>query len=381
MLAAPMESLNQASYHSRLGRSIERVCNMALPTVAHYNDPTRFFVPASESVTNVLSRVRVCANARLHLGFLDLGGALGRRFGSIGLSIDSLSTSVTATSQVGSGVVIDSNNRGEDQTQKVMAHYRLSGGVRVSLEEATPAHSGLGSGTQLALAIGTAVTRVFGQKISPRELALLLRRGSRSGSGVNLFEQGGLVVDGGHGRLTEIPPVISRLDFPEQWGIILVLDSTMQGLSGRAESDVFRILDPMTQRDAANLCHTTLMGLLPAVAEHDFQNFCEHIESIQLVIGDYFSRFQSGFCTSPSVGRVLEYCSRELHLRGVGQSSWGPTGFVFVESVEETTAVMEAMRAKFAKDSTIYFLNCSARNIGATITEISADQNPVRTPR
>ena len=32
--------------------------------------------------------VRVVAPARLHLGFLDLNGGLGRRFGSIGLAID-----------------------------------------------------------------------------------------------------------------------------------------------------------------------------------------------------------------------------------------------------------------------------------------------------
>ena len=32
--------------------------------------------------------VRVIAPARLHLGFLDLNGSLGRLFGSIGLAID-----------------------------------------------------------------------------------------------------------------------------------------------------------------------------------------------------------------------------------------------------------------------------------------------------
>ncbi|MEW5964543.1 MAG: hypothetical protein AB1749_13380, partial [Pseudomonadota bacterium] len=32
--------------------------------------------------------VRVRAPARLHLGFLDLDGGLGRRFGSIGLAVD-----------------------------------------------------------------------------------------------------------------------------------------------------------------------------------------------------------------------------------------------------------------------------------------------------
>jgi len=35
-----------------------------------------------------LGAVRVVAPARLHLGFLDLNGGLGRMFGSIGLAVD-----------------------------------------------------------------------------------------------------------------------------------------------------------------------------------------------------------------------------------------------------------------------------------------------------
>jgi predicted sugar kinase len=36
--------------------------------------------------------VTVSAAARLHLGFLDLNGGLGRTFGSIGLAIDGFDT-------------------------------------------------------------------------------------------------------------------------------------------------------------------------------------------------------------------------------------------------------------------------------------------------
>ena len=44
--------------------------------------------PISESVT-------VSVPARLHLGFLDLNGGLGRRFGGIGLAINQLGTRIT----------------------------------------------------------------------------------------------------------------------------------------------------------------------------------------------------------------------------------------------------------------------------------------------
>src|SRR5258708_15684104 len=41
--------------------------------------------------------VEVFAPARLHLGFLDLNGGLGRRFGSLGLTIDGIGTRLTVT--------------------------------------------------------------------------------------------------------------------------------------------------------------------------------------------------------------------------------------------------------------------------------------------
>ena len=42
------------------------------------------------------STISITAPARLHLGFMDLNGSLGRKFGSVGLTIDSIETSITA---------------------------------------------------------------------------------------------------------------------------------------------------------------------------------------------------------------------------------------------------------------------------------------------
>jgi predicted sugar kinase len=51
--------------------------------------------------------ITVAVPARLHLGFLDLNGRLGRRFGSIGLAISDLGTSITIrrTKQVQKAIV------------------------------------------------------------------------------------------------------------------------------------------------------------------------------------------------------------------------------------------------------------------------------------
>src|SRR6516225_1720625 len=49
----------------------------------------------SSASTVMTASVTVSVPARLHLGFLDLNGGLGRRFGSIGLAISGLRTCVS----------------------------------------------------------------------------------------------------------------------------------------------------------------------------------------------------------------------------------------------------------------------------------------------
>ncbi len=46
---------------------------------------------------NPVNTCSVSAPARLHLGFLDLNGGLGRRYGSIGLALDAPATEVRVT--------------------------------------------------------------------------------------------------------------------------------------------------------------------------------------------------------------------------------------------------------------------------------------------
>ncbi len=78
-------------------------------------------------------------------------------------------------------------------------HLALSSPHRLVLASAIPAHAGLGSGTQLALGIAAALRTLHGLPLDPSGDATRLGRGARSGIGVGLFEQGGLVIDGGRG--------------------------------------------------------------------------------------------------------------------------------------------------------------------------------------
>ncbi|MBA4228922.1 MAG: hypothetical protein C0456_20205 [Hyphomonas sp.] len=51
---------------------------------------------APRAAGKAINAVRVRAPARLHFGFLDLNGGLGRRFGSIGLALDAPAVQLVA---------------------------------------------------------------------------------------------------------------------------------------------------------------------------------------------------------------------------------------------------------------------------------------------
>ena len=314
--------------------------------------------------------VRVTAPARLHLGFLDPGATLGRRFGSIGLAIDGIATRVVAEPHSAFALEGMVDDRVRAMVEQVMARYDISRKLRITLEERIIEHAGLGSGTQLALALGTALTQWAGVIATAPDLGRLLNRGKRSGTGLSLFQQGGLIIDGGHGPRTITPPVLSHAAVPEDWQVILIFDCRTEGLSGAAERDAFRALAPLGKHAAAELCHLTLMGLLPALQESDFDQFSRHVGAIQVIVGNHFATAQAGRYTSKAVARAIQFCLEECALAGVGQSSWGPTAFAFVPNSEVATQVIKRLEQRFSALGELSFQVCTLRNRGADIESL-----------
>ena len=303
-----------------------------------------------------LSAVTVDAPARLHLGFLDPNASLGRAFGSIGLTLDALGTRVTAYRAKGADEEQILGAQSDAQHARIARYldrlHAAYGGPPVVIEvhHAPRAHAGLGSGTQLALAVGTAFVRLLGRSPTSAELARLLERGARSGIGMLGFDHGGLIVDGGPGgsggssthAAPRMPPMLSRQPFPEAWRVLLVDDTRREGLHSDEERRALAALAPFPQALAAHLCHLVLMLVLPAVAEHDFDAFARGIGDVQQTIGEYFAPVQGGVFSSPAVEAAL----RAVATSGIGQTSWGPTGFAFFRSAQDAErALAEAIDA------------------------------------
>jgi len=313
---------------------------------------------------------RVIAPARLHLGFLDLNGKLGRRFGSIGLAIDDLDTCIEAAVAQHLEVEGEGSERVRDFAARVLANRPEKPGARVRATQVAAAHQGLGSGTQLGLAVAAAITRAYGTEHTARELATMVGRGDRSGVGVAAFAQGGLVIDGGRSLQGGIAPLLARFEFPAAWRIVLVFDDAMAGLHGAAERGAFATLPAMSASDAAELARWCLMGLMPAVAEHDFRGVARAVAAIQARVGRYFAPAQrGGLFTSPRVAHAVQTLSRCFALDGIGQSSWGPTGFVLVPHEERADDLLTlAARERWPG---IRLQAVGGRNHGATIETIT----------
>ncbi|MGC8470487.1 MAG: hypothetical protein ACP5NI_11320, partial [Acetobacteraceae bacterium] len=171
------------------------------------------------------------APARLHLGFLDLNGGLGRRFGSLGITLEAPTTRLVLTAAAQESVRGPDAARARPLLARATAAEGLATPLALTIVEAIPAHAGLGSGTQLALAIAAAAARLAGHPAEAARLAAGLDRGARSGIGIAAFAAGGVILDGGRGPATEVPPVIARLAFPPAWRILLLADPAAEGLS------------------------------------------------------------------------------------------------------------------------------------------------------
>ena len=341
--------------------------------------------------------VRLRAPGRLHLGFLDPGASLGRRFGSLGLVLDGFETEVEVSASSCDEVrVCGPAERAEIERaaaymQLLQRHSGRHEALRLSLLRVLPAHAGFGSGTQLALAIGRAFAQWHRLDISTPTLAQWLGRGARSGVGIAGFDHGGLLLDGGPSADGAPAPVLSRIPLPSAWRVLVVQDSAHQGLSGADERNAIATLSPLPRALAADICHQVLMCVLPGAAGAEFAPFAAGINRIQQVLGEHFAPAQGGSAfTSPAVGRLLEWIGSSARGRtgagddrrpgqstpqvtepvaAIGQSSWGPTGFAILPSQAQAEAVVDAARAAMVVAPSLTVRIVSGRNSGASVID------------
>jgi beta-ribofuranosylaminobenzene 5'-phosphate synthase len=306
-------------------------------------------------------KVRTCA--RLHLGLLDNNGGQGRLYGSIGLAINRpqmLLRAEPADALVVEGLEAE---RIATYAQRFIQRYSLPGGAHLNLLTAIPAHVGLGSGTQLGLAVGAALARLSGLNLGVPEIALAVGRGVHSGIGIATFQHGGFVLDGGHRILNaspgssipgqqsrqlekdSVPPLLFRHPMPKNWFFVVIIPETAPGFSGAKEHSAFLQLPVAPSSVVEKISWVLLMKMLPALVEKDIANFGQALTSIQNMVGDCFASVQGGRFATPVLEKLVGFLL-EKGAAGAGQSSWGPAVYGLVDGKERAR--------KLARETRIY---------------------------
>jgi len=312
---------------------------------------------ASRSVT-------VTTTARLHFGFLDPSGRSALPFGSFGLSLDGPSTRVSLHRAGAFAVSGPESERAARYLKAITQSCGVGHAYRLRVHQAIPPHAGLGSGTQLALAVGSAFAAAEGVTLSPQEIAERLGRGARSGIGIATFEAGGAVLDSGP-RDGALPELMARVPFPEAWRVLLIFDPETKGLDGASEVAAFETLPVFPDAERVDLRARIIERALPALEHSDFAVFCDEVGHLQDVMGAYFGPLQGGPYTSPHVADLLHWL-RGQGVTGLGQSSWGPTGFAFARTSEAGEALLAAARGR-AQHGGLRLTLAQGRNQGAEI--------------
>ncbi len=312
-------------------------------------------------------KVYVKTPSRLHLGLIDLNGNLGRMFGGLGVGIDKPNSIIEAETADAFTVTGQEPQLTTQLTNRFFEAYKTSPNVHIHVKQAIPSHSGLGSGTQLAIAIATALAKLKGIKATIPQLAIAMGRAHRTGVGTAIFQHGGFVVDGVKktGQDSSFPPLIYRQPFPDEWRFVVAVPNVKKGLCSSEETSAFNKLPPMQEGEVAKICYLTMLKLLPALAEKDIESFGEALTAIQIVTGNYFAHVQGGTYSNKEVADTLEFIE-SLGVYGFGQSSWGPAVYGIVKQ-DQAKPALKKLKGYLAKNFGGEAFIAKANNKGATI--------------
>lgn len=310
---------------------------------------------------------RVVAPSRLHFGLLNIKNATAelRQFGGCGLMVQKPGLCVSVSRAEAWHAEGPSSERAVTAANKLLAACGVDLPLRLAVEQAPPEHVGLGVGTQLALATALAVQKELGLAAkTSAELAHILGRGARSAIGLHGFAQGGFLVDAGRGPHGEPAPLLGRYLFPENWPILLIRPRDEFGswcgpreinaFHQHAQTDWTSVTDQM--------CRWLVLGLIPTLVQQDFAAFSEALYQFNRLAGEQFASDQGGVYASERLAELVEQL-RQWGIRGVGQSSWGPTLFAVCANAEQANW----LHSKLSEDANLELVLTHASNQPAKV--------------
>jgi beta-RFAP synthase len=309
--------------------------------------------------------VEITAPSRLHFGMLSINRAGGRQFGGVGAMVEGpgLRMTMRRAARLETVGLLSQRTR---QVARLLSGGKGEPQCRIEVLQAPREHVGLGTGTQLSMAIAAGFNALEGgPRLEPIELARRVGRGERSAVGLYGFVYGGLIFEAGKAAGEEISPLVARVELPSQWRFVLICPHEERGLSGEQERRAFAALPAVSDERLATLEGLAREKLVPAASRADFDGFSEALYEFGYLAGLSFASQQGG----PFRGRrnsSLVALVRQLGVRGVGQSSWGPTLFALLPAGDSAGEFVRSVR-RYADDEQLEFTISTPANSGASI--------------
>ncbi len=313
------------------------------------------------SRTSTPNVVRIATGSRLHFGLLDTAAP----FGGIGVMIDTPITEVVVSP---APQFVCDEQRGRDiaiRLMKRMGHEQLPG-CRIDIRQRAQPHHGLGTGTQLAMALADALATFCGATLDHETLATqIAQRGNRSAVGSHGYFQGGLIYESTPNRSTSSPSpapsplnaIAQRIELPDQWRVLVFRPSVdTPTISGAVEQQQFDRLGSasVVQREA--LQRIVEDELLPSARGGQFDAFTDALARYNHASGMLFEHVQGGPYSTVAIDRLVKTL-QALGAAGVGQSSWGPSVFSWFET--ESSAIDFAAQME---STDVHVMQCRVQN-------------------
>ncbi|MFX1366025.1 MAG: beta-ribofuranosylaminobenzene 5'-phosphate synthase [Promethearchaeota archaeon] len=332
-----------------------------------------------------MTSLRITTPCRIHLSLIDENGYTGRVDGGIGLMLDRPNV-VFEASNSAEEFKIEAHRYYRESIEvineiasKVFKKYNISNkNFHFNLKRYFPSHVGLGSKTQLSLAIATAITKLKNfTHLAHKDLTKLVERGGTSGIGWKGFKTGGFILDGGHdfgigkeketflpsSASTSVSPAITifRHDIPENWRFVLVIPNIKKGAYGDEEISVFKNFTPVQRSEVNEISNQVIMKILPGIIKKDLTCFGEGLNKIQSL---GFKKIEIEL--QHKVVKDLLRFFEDYGLKAYGMSSFGPSVVGIVESNSEAEILLrEVQTAQKHRGGHIYI--CKPNNTGAKI--------------
>ena len=275
-----------------------------------------------------MTGIEITTGSRLHFGLICSELNARWRFGGIGVMLRQpawrLSVQPTTADEDSIEASDDVCQRIRELLQRIRSrHYMTS--LRMEVHHEVSLHTGLGSGTQLGLALSAASELLTHRRLQedPFQLAQLACRAERSAVGTVGFARGGFLVDHGESSGESQHRQVDRFLFPDDWRFVLTHPENSQGLSGEKERTFFGQRIHMPQTLIEDLEQQVLQEIIPAVRESQFQAFATSLENYGQTVGTFYAAEQGGVFAHPAMTQLANHL-RTAGVSGMAQSSWGP---------------------------------------------------------